>query len=839
MSQRELVFRVSVAGQEEFARVMLSMNQLTKRLAVDEQVTARARTQGVVRERETAAREEKRIAERVAREKSRIQQEEFRRSVKARNDDTRAAEKSEKDKLSAAEKAAKERERFAERAGRRIVAALDREVRDVERAEREKTRAIERELRSQIRARDAADRQLARGVGMSMLAGARGVGASASHLLMRGASTITGATGISNAYDVSSIIRERYDVQRILRRVSIEARQAGEGWGGFDEAGAYDKIRKTAKTYGIKQDELAGAIDVYSEKGSGATAVENIDRIAKQAVAMGTDVGTVAKLRAQMGISSKVAGKELSEQEKDWLVARMHFVGKTGVFRAEDLAAESEQLFSQFAKSGGDFREGFNRYLGFANEARKSTGSGATARTAINAVQQQIEKKEALIQSLGVKTRDKDGDRRDFVDIVMDTIEKTGGQGKTYLKIFDPAKSGKATATLETAFRAAEKEKKGSGRAAMENLLSGDESLKNASVDEMYKDTNKALETEETKIAQNVEELRQTISTNLAPALTKLAEVMPLAVQHITSLVSWVKANPTSAAAIAGTGTFLAHAGPGIGAAGLERLFSAGLSGVGGIIGGGAGKGLGALGSLLDKATAMPVHIVSAAPGVFGGGGGGGGGGLPPPVPGGGGAGPTVPGLGPFLGSTPVLGAALAATIAYMAIDPDGQYGEGGQRKMLNAQGDQARYEELKAQGYSKEDAEKYLHSETPAELLDTWQRKDTVDATAERGKKRGDPAELAAYAQTYLGTLKDPEYQASPYESPDGFMGAQFGGGKGPLIANAGSTGPTASMAPGMEQFSKASAAVAELTTQVSSLASTLRDVNANKSPLMTPVRK
>jgi hypothetical protein len=94
-----------------------------------------------------------------------------------------------------------------------------------------------------------------------------------------------------------------------------------------------------ARSTGISQRDLLGAIDAASEKGSGADAVTNLDRIATQATAMGTDATTIAKMRSQMKVSSKVTGREMNDDEIDAFMAKMHFIGKTGVFRAEDVAA--------------------------------------------------------------------------------------------------------------------------------------------------------------------------------------------------------------------------------------------------------------------------------------------------------------------------------------------------------------------------------------------------------------------------------------------------------------------------------------------------------------------
>jgi hypothetical protein len=255
------------------------------------------------------------------------------------------------------------------------------------------------------------------------------------------------------------------------------------------------------------------------------------------------------------------------------------------------------------------------QYLGFINEARKSTGSGAMARTSINAVQDAILKKEGKLNKFGIKTRNEDGSERNFIDIVEDTIVKTGGKGEFFNKVFDPSRSGKAIATMVTAFQSAEIQKKGTGRAAMETLLAGDESLKSANVNEMQKDAALRMEDAGTRIRKSVETIRQSIGEQLAPILEKLAANAPVIAEKFGSLLKWVVENPGKAGAGFVAASAFKGAAPSLGKAALRF---AGDS-IANMFPGFGGR---ALGQAMASSGATPVYVTGAAPGVLGGGGG-------------------------------------------------------------------------------------------------------------------------------------------------------------------------------------------------------------------------
>jgi hypothetical protein len=172
---------------------------------------------------------------------------------------------------------------------------------------------------------------------------------------------------------------------------------------------------------------------------------------------------------------------------------------------------------SQWAKSGGDFNAG-DAVPRFINEARKSTGSGAMARTSINAVQDAILKKEGKLNQV----RDQDAQRGRLRAQLHRHRRRHHRQDRRQGRVLQQGLRPVAVrqSHLDDGHRvqSAEIAKKGTGRAAMETLLSGDESLKDATVGEMQKDAALRMEDAGTRIRKSVETIRQSIGEQLAPS---------------------------------------------------------------------------------------------------------------------------------------------------------------------------------------------------------------------------------------------------------------------------------------------------------------------------------
>lgn len=670
MSERLLTYRVQIAGQGDFARDLKSILQLGQKAAEEQtrldRMTAERRRKIKTDEHKHEAallRTQLAIEKARARESERDYQRHQQSLTKTQQSFEKArareATRAEKDKTRAAEREARARAQNVATFHRETLRQHQADLREFERHEREKTRVFEREARQRARQTERASRdamfdskRLYRGVFGSMAQGSHAALGIVGGYVSKGVQSISSGLGLNDTLDMSSALSEAMLVRKLARDVLVESRVAGgkiiggqsydaNGKKLFNEADAVAKIRAASLATNTSQAEIAKALDVYSAMGSGAKGIETIDTIAKQGKLLG-GADVVAKLRAQMDISSE--GK-LSESSKDKVIAQMHFLGKMGVFRASEMAKESELLFSRFAASGMDFESGMGRYVQFANLAKTSTGSAAMARTAINAVQNQIAKKEGAIKALGVKTRFTDTEgvehQRDFIDIVLDVMEKTGGEG-AYNKIFDPSRSGQALAGMKAAFTNAGKGKK--GRARVEEMLKGalPSGMDGAAlVKEMDQDIGAVMDTPAERLNKASLEIKDAIVQELLPAVEKLAARAPEiakmisgAVKEIGSIARFAFENPKTALATVASVGALGSLGKG-GAVALARFGGDRLAQLGhtlsmrskGILGQVGGAAAAVSGNAISQAGATPVFITGVAPGVSLGGEGLGGGG--------------------------------------------------------------------------------------------------------------------------------------------------------------------------------------------------------------------
>lgn len=615
MADRSIIFRFSASGQADVIRVFDSVLERVRRFSVEEQALARTSLAATVSSAKAKAEAKIRFEEQAFkhaaaqdRQKLRLEADVARQAVRLADDRARMGlrlhEAAEKAKTRATEQEAKRRHDVE-------MQQLRRTTSEQVAVQRSAIRQAERDARQFARDRAFEERRLlkgiASGVGDAAFGGIRATG----RLMRTGAHSIASGMGLDRSFDVQDIVRERMQVGMLLSRVAVEAREAGSPFGGFDKIAAQKKIASVAFSTGFSQGELAKAIDVYSEKGSGATAVANLERIGKQAQAMGTDPGTVAMLRAQLGISSAQQGKELNEDEKDQILSMMHLAGKTGVWRAESMATEAPALFSRWAASGQDFHGGMRKFIQFANVVRTGTGSAAEARTAMRSMQDVIGRdKGNIFEKMGIRTRDAEGHQLDVLEVAMQAIEKTGGWGAKWSKLFPDIRAQKAMTPLVTAFQGAGGG--AAGRAAMEKMLTGSESLDKASVAEMEKDFAEIMEDPAMKMAKATEEIRQALSEQLLPILKAFSEGLKDLLPTITKAIQWAGKNPGAALAaytgVMGFGSAAPHlagaalrfgAGklvntvPGLagGAGSLLGAGGAGLGGGAGSIGAGAGGG--------------------------------------------------------------------------------------------------------------------------------------------------------------------------------------------------------------------------------------------------------
>lgn len=676
MSDRELVYRISVHGQAEARSAIRSVVQEANRVAREEARAAQEAERAKTVARRTGSADRRKVADdeaahaaRVAKANLALEKNNAKERVREAKDvqkaTTRAEAETSKFLFSEWQKRQREEKRLSDQRVRDAKKEADEIAKFKLQAETNTSRHImqerqrmqrqaERDARQFARDRAFEERRLLKSIGTGFAEGGMNALRYTAGMASRGVREVASGLGMERGFDVADIVRERMSMSRMARSVAIEARQAGGQFGGVSESEIMSKAASVARKTGFTQEELAKAVDAYSEKGSGAQGVQDLEAIAMQAKAMGADPASIARLRANLGL------KGMNSQQQDQFISRMHFVGKTGVFRASDLAAQSEMMLASF---GPDIVKGGNDFLGFANEVRQSTGSGAMARTAFDSALDALDRKRAHIegtggykrngkwvQGLGVKYEDENGEARSKVDIIKDIIAATGGDKTRLAEFFDPSRGGKAIETLVDAFNGKNSRVAGmSGRAAMDKLLEGDESLKNANMGELMIDANKAVAESSNQVAVHMEELRQKIAEKLMPVIDKLIAKLPDIVDKLGKGLDYIVENPGKALAL------------GAGGAAIEKMLENVVPGaaryiagrftntVPGSVGGKVGSVVGAL----TQAAAQPVFVTNWP-------GGGGIPGVPGTTPGGG-----VPGETP---TTPTPGGKLGKTLGKLGI---------------------------------------------------------------------------------------------------------------------------------------------------------------------------
>lgn len=649
---RNLRLNFTASGITGTIRAIRSIGEAARALSLEEirirTTTERTVTESVKREsgnRKKATDEEAKHAASVQRSNLAFQK-------RLARDLVTEHEKAERDRVRSTEKAERERTRIVEREAKARARKEQDAIRETQAAQASAARKFQRDAERAQRDLMFDRKRLYRSIGTGWVEGGAQAGKLVGGLVMRGVQGVSQGLGLSDAWNVGGIVGEHMDVSRGMRAVAIEARGAGEKFK-FDEVSAMRRVRAVSKRTGLSQKDLMHAIDVYSEKGSGATAIRDLDSIANQALAMGADTGTIAKLRSQLEQQSKLAGKQLTGSELDQTVAMMHFIGKTGVFRSSDLAKESESMLAAFTAGGIDYRTGMYRYVQFANLARSQKGSAAETRTSINSAFQAIQKKRDAIKNLGVETEYADGSPVDAITVIRDTIMATKGDRTKLSKIFDPSRSGYAINPLITAFSNAyqgyipgkgepgnriEENRVKAGRNAINDLLGkgmADDRLEMQGaelVKEMMKDTQAALDAPGQKIKQSIETIRQSLLSALLPALEKLQAHLPEmvkrfedAVEFIKRIVKWSTEHPALAVATAGAAVTTIGAAKGAATHVLggfaryagDRLAQSQLGGKMGVL----TRGAGALMGTISQTGSTPVFITGVAAGVNLGGG--------------------------------------------------------------------------------------------------------------------------------------------------------------------------------------------------------------------------
>ncbi len=383
---------------------------------------------------------------------------------------------------------------------------------------------------------------------------------------VRGVATIGGGVlGIGGGMLVAGQMQTATELERRQRQVIINARGPGER-GAISPGNLRDKIAATSIATGAAQLDITAGIEEFVTKtGDIKTAIANMEVFAKVAMATGASVGDIAAAAAELSDKFDLTDpKEMADA-----LAALAFQGKRGAFELRDMAAQFPKIGAAAQRFGFKGAAGVRELGGLAQIARKGTGTGEEAGTAIENMLKEIIAKSTAIQegtAFGFKKREGKGVQvfEDFdpkkaalraSDTITNIIAASGGNIVQLQKIFG-TRGTRAISPLSTAFREAAgaagggEKGKAAGIAAIRAELAAAIEGKGdfADIEKDAADAAKSLSAEMTKL-QTV--FNKALTKEMIPALKLMIPELEKAAPHLAKLavhfaefVAWFAANP-------------------------------------------------------------------------------------------------------------------------------------------------------------------------------------------------------------------------------------------------------------------------------------------------------
>jgi hypothetical protein len=317
--------------------------------------------------------------------------------------------------------------------------------------------------------------------------------------------------------------RQSVELQDISTRLAIKG--SGDGTR-LDPTRLRRGFEGTARKWrGVEAADMAGATGAFVERTGRLDVAQSMqDIFAEFTLATGTageDLGRVAA-----DLFEKFDVKTIDDMRK--ALATLAIQGKRGAFEIQDAAAQ----FPRMAAAAGTFGlpsgvKGVAQLGALSQAARKSTGSGAMAATAVENMLSNIKNKpDQIKRDLGVDVyTDKSRTQtRDIEDIIVDMVTGTKGD-KSKMKTLLGKRGDRAIAHFLNVFNKAIMSGKNMSeaseavRAEFKNL----EAAAGAEA-EIKKDAALAQTMTSTTLTGAWEELKAAIGQDLTPALTSLAK---------------------------------------------------------------------------------------------------------------------------------------------------------------------------------------------------------------------------------------------------------------------------------------------------------------------------
>jgi hypothetical protein len=466
-----------------------------------------------------------------------------------------------------AERAERHKTMVAEREAAKRVRIAEKEARDKARTEERLNRASERAtIQNNHRA-------ATRRMGFARAVGGNIVGIGRSGLALTG---LGGGAMFANA------------VHDYAKTGEMATQLAGKMAGSGATAEQIASIRGNVITgsmgvKGLSLQQVLGMIGSYGGiTGDYAGGMGVAPELGKLALATGAVPEELASVAGN--VSMKLAGTMKGEELQKAVLATTRMIagqGEMGSVEVEDLARYGGRITASAGVYSGTREENMAKLGAMAQIARGSgSASGAEeATTAVARMYNDLNSKRKDIKELGVTVDDaKTGKMRSADQIIIDLLEKTGGNWQKISPIFGQM-SEKAALGMHQIYSGAEEKQKGSGRAAVEAEMN-----KFAGATLAEKDVNTratAMAGEQTfLLAENMKLLNEQVGSKLVPVVStfigKLGEASPKlgnVAGSVGSAAAWFVENPFK-----GVGALIAAAiGKEVVAAGLSKVVAVAL----------------------------------------------------------------------------------------------------------------------------------------------------------------------------------------------------------------------------------------------------------------------
>lgn len=389
--------------------------------------------------------------------------------------------------------------------------------------------------------------------------------------------------GVGLDLSPSSMIARGVGLETAAVKLSNTSFIAGDSRNGTRQAPA--SLMKVAREIGAKTgrdpEEVIAALDAFKKPtGDLKSGLEVNERLATLGASQGMDL---SELYGTAGNITKAIRKQVAPDQVagvlDEIMRNVIHQGMVGSVEAEDISKYGGKITAGALGYEGNIVDNLKKRFALAQVAMEFGGatSAAGAATAVERLDSTFETNARVeeFKAKGISVMGAGGKKRDAIEIIKDSVEKTMGDPVAFNKLFMNILGAKAGKGLQTVYRTASDANGGSkeaGRQAIDDYirkLTGgtltDERVKQ-DMDAVRSTT--AFKANELNV--RLQERVMESFTRLAPQLERMIPHLERAVNAISTMVEWIAEDPI-------TRTIEVSIAAAIGRAGIESTFRLGL----------------------------------------------------------------------------------------------------------------------------------------------------------------------------------------------------------------------------------------------------------------------